>query len=78
MDAGSGVEISDPAPESKFCEKLDSDPESLFNFGNSRSLCDHILSKTWVNYSWIDDCSRSLNRNRILKFDKFTDPDPKI
>jgi len=23
-----------------------------------------------VNYGWIDDCSRSLNRSRILKFEE--------
>jgi len=26
--------------------------------------------KTWVNYGWIDDCSRSLNRSWILKFEE--------
>jgi len=39
---------------------------SLFNFGSSGSLCGHFLSKTWENYSCIDDCSRSLNRGWIL------------
>ena len=33
----------DPGPESKIWEKTD--PESLFNFGSSRSRCDHFLSK---------------------------------
>jgi len=32
--------------------------------------------KTWVNYGWIDDCSRSLNRNGILKLKNLLDPDP--
>jgi len=32
--------------------------------------------KTWENCGWIDDCSRSLNKSRILKFDKYWDPDP--
>ena len=32
-------------PESKFCEKPDLSPESLFNFGSSRSSCGHFLSK---------------------------------
>jgi len=32
--------------------------------------------KTWVNYGWIDDCGRSLNKSRILKFEKLPDPDP--
>jgi len=32
-------------PESKICEKPDPDPESLFNFGRSRGLCEHFLSK---------------------------------
>jgi len=34
---GSCVFLSDPAPESKICEKPD--PESLFIFSSSRSLC---------------------------------------
>ena len=34
--------------------------------------------KTWVNYGWIDDCSRSLNSSRILKFEKLAEPDSKI
>jgi len=34
----------DPDPQSKICEKPDSEPESLFNFGSSRSLCGHFLS----------------------------------
>jgi len=29
----------DPDPESKIWEKADPDPESLFNFSSSRSLC---------------------------------------
>ena len=33
--------------------------------------------KTWANFGWIDG-SRSLNRSRILKFEKFPDPDLKI
>jgi len=78
---GSGVPESTPAgfyvflsdPESKICEKPD--PESLFNFGSSRSLCDHILSKNMDKFGLIDDCSRSLNRSRVLKFENFPDPD---
>ena len=58
-------------PESKICEKTDVEPESLFNFGSCRNLCGHFLSKTWVHYDWIDDCNRSLNRSRILKFKNF-------
>jgi len=47
--------------------------------GSSRSLCGHFLSKTWLNYfGWIDDCSQSLNRSRILKFKRLPDPDSKI
>jgi len=29
------------------------------------------LIKTWMNFSWIDDCSRTLNMSRIRKL-----PDP--
>jgi len=76
---GSGVTDSTPAgfcvflldpdtdPESIICEKLIADPKPLFKFGSSWSLCGHFLRKTNVNYSWIDDCSRSLNKSRILK-----------
>jgi len=28
-----------------------------------------------VNYGWIDYCSRSLNRSRIHKYEKLSDPD---
>jgi len=35
----------DPHPESKICEKPDSEPESLFHFGSSTSLCGHFLGK---------------------------------
>ena len=35
-------------PKSKICEKTDPDPESLFNFSNSKSLCDHFLSKNMM------------------------------
>jgi len=43
--AGFCVCLSNPDPESKICEKPDPDPESLFNFGSSRSLRCHFLSK---------------------------------
>ena len=36
---------ADPDPESKICEKPDPEPESLFIFGCSRSLCGDFLSK---------------------------------
>ena len=52
--------------------------QSLFNFVRSMDLCGHFLTKTWVNYGWIDDCSQSLNRSRILKLKKFPEPDSKI
>jgi len=46
-----------------------------FQFGSSRRLCGHLLSKNMgINYDWIDDCSRSLHRRRILKFE-LPDPD---
>ena len=49
------------------------------HFSISAGVCAVIsLVKTWVNYGWIDDCSRSLNRSRILKFEKQPDPDSKI
>jgi len=41
----------------------------------TRWLCGHFLSKAWVNYDWIYDCIRGLNRSRILKFKKLPSPD---
>jgi len=32
-------------------------------------------TKTWVNYGCIDDCSRSLNKSRILKIEELPGPD---
>jgi len=61
----------DPDSESTICEKPDPDSESLFHFGSNRSLFGHFLGKTWVNYGWIDDCSRNLNRSQFLKLKKF-------
>jgi len=43
--AGYCVFLADPDPKLKICEKPDPDPESLFNFGGSRSLCGHFLSE---------------------------------
>ena len=48
--AGGGgfcIFLSDPGlgPESKICEKLDSDPEQLFIFDNNRSLRGRSLSR---------------------------------
>jgi len=40
--AGSCIFLSDPHLESKICEKVDLDPESLFNFSSSRSLHGHL------------------------------------
>jgi len=72
---GSGVFLSGPKPESKFFEKRDPDPESVFNFGNGSSLHGHFLNKK-IDFGWIHS-SQSLNRSRILKFKKFLDPDSK-
>ena len=43
IPAGFCIFLSDPDPESKICDK--SDPESLFHFGSSRSLCGHFFGK---------------------------------
>jgi len=48
----------DPDPASKICEKP-ARTGVTFHFGSLRSLCGHFLSKTWVNYGWIDDCTWS-------------------
>jgi len=48
VDSGKILRFSfGPNPESKICEKPD--PESLFNFGSSRSLCGYFLSKNMSN-----------------------------
>ena len=39
------VFLSDPEPESKIWEKPDPNPDSLFNFGSSKSLSGHFLGK---------------------------------
>ena len=85
---------TDPYPdqESKMFEKSDPEPESLFNFGSNRSLCGHfsevcvVISEVCVVISEVKplaifgciDCSRSLNRSPIIKFEKFLDPDSSI
>jgi len=66
-------------PEWKIREKPDH--QSLFIFGSSRSLyglykC-HRLSKILLNFGWVSGC-QSLNRSRILKFEKNSDQDSKI
>jgi len=43
--AGFSVFLSDPDLVSKIWEQPDPDPEPLFNFGSSRSLSAHFLSK---------------------------------
>jgi len=45
QDSAFFLSDTDPNTQSKICEKPDLDPESLFNFGSSRSLCGHFLSK---------------------------------
>jgi len=84
---GSGVDSG------RFCvflSDLDPDPESKFGKQRTRawshfSICAVAgvcvvmsLVKTSEIYGWVDDCSRSLNRGRILKFEKCPDPDSKI
>ena len=72
--AGFCAFLSDPDPdqESMFCEKPDQKSLSAVV-----GVCVFIsLVKTWVNFGWMDDGSRSLNRSRILKFGKLPDPDP--
>jgi len=64
--AGCFVFRSDP--ESNISEKPN--PESLFNFGSSRSQCDHFSSKNMGKFRWINDGSWNLNRNRILIYEK--------
>jgi len=56
-------------PESKICEKPDRN-RSPFSISAVAGVCVVIsYVKTCVNYGWVDDCSRSLNRSRILKFE---------
>jgi len=72
---GCCVFLSDPYQvlESKIFEKLDPEPESLFNLGIVAGVCVVICEvKTLVIFSCLN-CSRSLNRSRILKFKQFPD-----
>jgi len=50
--------------------------QSHFSISAVGWVCVVIFSvKTWANLGWIDDCSQSLNKSRILKFQKLPDPD---
>jgi len=74
------VFCSDPDPESKICENR-TRIRGHFSISAVSGVCVVISQvKTRVNYGWIDYCSRSLNRSRILKFEKLpeSDPDSKI
>ena len=44
---------------------------SHFSISAVEGVC-AVISQVnkWANYGWIDDCSRSLNRSRILKFEE--------
>jgi len=53
IPAGLCVFLSDPDPETKIGEKPDPEPESLFHFGSSRSLCSHFLGKN-MSKLWLD------------------------
>jgi len=72
---GSGVPQSTPAG---FCDF--SDPDSLFSFDSSRNVCrryENVIAyhiQTVLNFGCIDGF-RSLNRTRILKFEKISNPD---
>jgi len=56
--------------ESNIWEKLDPDRRQ-FLISAIAGVCAVISQvKTWVNYDWMDDCSGSLNRSRILKFEE--------
>ena len=75
--AGFCVFLSDPDPYTKvkILGKTGPRPESLLISGVA-GVCVAISEvKTWVTNGWIDYCSRSLNRSRILKFEKLPDPD---
>jgi len=64
--AGFCVFLADP--ESKSCEKPD--PESLFNFGSSKSLCGHFLSKKMVKLQldrWLQPESEQESDSQIWK-----------
>jgi len=74
--AGLCVFLSDLDPESKICENR-TRIRSHFSISAIAWVCVVISEvKTWVNCN--DDCSRSLNRSRILKLKELTDPDSKI
>ena len=75
--SGFCVYFSDPDPESKIREKPD--PESLSVTGSARSLHGlykwHCAIQTLPHFGCIY-CCRSLNRSRILNFEKIPEPDP--
>jgi len=58
-----------PWPEGLCVFLSDQDPQSLFNFGSSRSLRGHSLNKNMVKF-WLDRWQpESKNWSRILKFE---------
>ena len=65
----------DADQEAKICEKPDQD---LGHFSISAVAGGDFLSKNMGKLHWIDDCSRGLDRSRILKFEEllYLEPDP--
>ena len=64
IPVGFCVFLSDTDQESKICEKLDPDLESLFNFDSIRSLCGHSLSKNMCKFlldRWYPDSEQELD-----------------
>jgi len=68
--AGFYIFCSDPDPESKICEKPDPNRShfSILALAGVGVVISQV--SRWVNYGWNDDCSRSLNWSRILKFEE--------
>ena len=75
--AGFCVFLSDPDPdsESKIFQKQDPVPEWLFHFRVVGVYVVISWVKTWANFGSINDCSQSLKRSRILRFEELPDAD---
>jgi len=72
---GSGVPESTPAGLCVYLSDPDPDRASLFNLAVAGVWAVICEVKPLVIFCCLN-CSRSLNRSHILKFEKFPDPDP--
>ena len=70
LPQGSAVFVLTQIRSKKFVKNR-SRIQSHFSISTLAGVCVIISQvRTWVNYGWNDDCSRSLNWSRILNFEE--------